>query len=192
MRIAVSGSHGTGKSTLIAGFLAARPGYLHEAEAFEALADDIDLTDSEGPTAEGLEALLEHSISALLRHAAGASVVFERSPMDYLAYAAAARSSWEAGAAARFLDASVPRVREAARALDLIALVPLSKDIPPRPGESPRYRRRVDEALRRALLDDHYDLFGAPGSPQVVELPAAPDRRLPELIRLATAASRPR
>jgi hypothetical protein len=43
MRFAVSGSHGTGKRTLIAAFLDRRPGYLHEPEASETLADEIEL-----------------------------------------------------------------------------------------------------------------------------------------------------
>jgi hypothetical protein len=191
LRVAISGSHDTGKSTLIAGFLASCPSYLHEPEAFELLADDIDLSPSEGPAAEGLQTLLEHTLSALIPHPPGALVVFERSPVDYLAYAAATRSSWPAASVASFLAAFVPRVRDSVRNLDLIAFLPVSKDIPPRPGESPRYRKRVDEALRRALIDDDYDLFGGAQSPRVVELPAAPERRLSELLRLTSAASRP-
>ena len=101
MRIAVSGSHSTGKSTLIAAFLAKCPGYLHEPEAFESLADDVELTSSEGPTAEGLQALLEHTISSLALHPPGTLVVFERSPVDYLAYAAASRPSWPTGVPSR-------------------------------------------------------------------------------------------
>jgi hypothetical protein len=184
MRVAVAGSHGTGKSTLIAAVLTRCPGYRHEPEAFELLADDVDLTSSEGPTPEGLGMLLEHTLAAVGGHPEGSSVLFERSPVDYLAYAAATRSAWPPGALASFLDEWVPRVRACLIGLDLIALVPLSKGIPPRPGESPRYRRRVDEALRRALVDDDYDLLGGPGSPRVSELPAAPEGRLAELVRL--------
>ena len=109
MRVAVSGSHGTGKSTLIAAFLARCPHYLDEPEAFESLADDIDLTSSEGPTADGITALLDHTISAVTVHSPGAFVVFERSPVDYLAYAAASRS-WPQGSVASFLETFVPRV----------------------------------------------------------------------------------
>ncbi len=85
MRVAVSGSHGTGKSTLIAAFLEEHPAYVHEPEAFESLADGIELTPSEGPTPEGLHALLEHTIATVCLHKPGALVVLERSPVDYLA-----------------------------------------------------------------------------------------------------------
>jgi hypothetical protein len=189
MRIAVSGSHGTGKSTLIAAFLARCPAFRHEAEAFESLGDDVDIPFSEGPTAEGLQILLEHTISAVALHGPGAFVVFERSPVDYLAYAAASGRSWPRGSVESFLEASIPRVRASVQNLELIALVPVSPGGPQsRPDESARFRRRVDEALRRALVDDDYELFGDPDSPRVVELPPSPERQLAELMRLTTAA----
>lgn len=49
MRVAVSGSHSTGKSTLIDAFLEKNPHYLDAPEAFETLADDIELASSENP-----------------------------------------------------------------------------------------------------------------------------------------------
>ena len=77
MRVAVSGSHATGKSTLIAAFLARRPEYAHEPEAYETLADDIDLTSSEGPTPEALRALLDFTVAEVASRDAGSSVIFE-------------------------------------------------------------------------------------------------------------------
>jgi hypothetical protein len=187
VRFAVSGSHSTGKSTLIAAFLAERPRYQHEAEAFELLADDVDLTPSEGPTPEGLQMLLEHTISTLASHEADAFVVFERSPVDYLAYAAASLS-WPSGSAERFQQTFVPQVRKSLRRLDLIALAPVSATGPePRTGEDANFRRRVDEALRRTLVDDDHGLFQGQESPTVVELPPDPNRQLAELIRLTPA-----
>jgi len=186
VRFAVSGSHGTGKSTLIAAFLAKFPGYRHEPEAFEALADDVELTSSEGPTPDGLEALLDHTIAMLAGHPPGSSVVFERSPVDYVAYAAASRS-WPAGAVERFLEGSLPDVRAAVRHLDLIVLLPVSSQgPPPRADDDPRFRKRVDLALRRALIDDDHDLFGRPDAPRVVELAPSPERQLAELVQLVS------
>src|SRR5687767_1218022 len=125
MRIAVAGSHSTGKSTLIAAFLRERPTYLHEPEAFETLGDDVDLTSSGGPTPEGLRLLLEYSASAVALHAPGTCVVFERSPVDYLTYAAASGATWGKAPAAGFVASAVPLVRASLRHLDLIAFVPV-------------------------------------------------------------------
>jgi predicted ATPase len=179
MRVAVSGSHATGKSTLIAAFLARRPEYVYEPEAYETLADDIDLTSSEGPTPDALRALLDFTVAEVASRDAGASVIFERSPVDYLGYAAACRKAPDL---AGFLDAAIPVVRASVRHLDLIVLLPASAD--GRPGEDKRFRRRVAERLRRALIDDDYDLFGFPDSPRVVELPAVGSRQLDALVRL--------
>jgi hypothetical protein len=185
VRVAISGSHGTGKSTLIAAFLERRPEYVYEPEAYEALADDIALTSEEGPTPEGLEALLQYTVAAVAGHSPGTRVVFERSPVDYLAYAAASRRTWPPRGTATFLRTNVPVVRASLRGLDLIALVPVSRrgPIAARPGEDERFRKRVDERLRRALLDDDHDLF-AGAATRVVELPPFPERQLQELLRL--------
>ena len=190
MRVAVSGSHSTGKSMLIAAFLERRPEYVYEPEAYEALADDIALTSSEGPTPEGLELLLQYTVSAVASHAAGTCVVFERSPVDYLAYAAASRRTWSSRSVAGFLNRYVPVVREAVRSLDLIALLPVSSvgPIASRADEDERFRKRVDERLRRALIDDDYDLFGD-SRPLVVEISPLPERQVAELLRFTNAGA---
>jgi hypothetical protein len=191
MRLAVSGSHSTGKSTLIAAFLDRCPGYRHEPEAFETLGDDVELTESGEPTPEGLQALLRYTLSSTVGHAAGACVVFERSPVDYLAYAAASRNREWRGRIRSFLSAHVPLVRAAVEQLDIIAYLPIGVTGPVRlrPGENARFRGRVDECLRRALLDDEYDLFGDRDGARVVALPPDPERQLAELVRLARVAA---
>ncbi len=184
MRVAVSGSHSTGKSTLIAAFVEKCPRIVCEPEAYEVLADDIGLTPAEGPDAEGLAALLEYTASVLATHRRGARVLFERSPVDYLAYAAASRSM-AASDRSEFIRSLVPTVRDSVRNLEMIVLLPVSRKGPvaSRPGEDELFRRRVDNELRRALIDDDYDLLGGSDAPLVVELSPFPDQQLAELIR---------
>ena len=185
MRVAVSGSHSVGKSTLVAGFLGRHPDYAHEPEAFEVLADDIELTRSGAPTPEGLLKLLSYTVAAVQSRAALAHVMFERSPVDYLAYAAASGQAWQPGEAREFLRAQKPIVRKSIRELDLIAYLPLPTDESVRRrGEDKRIRRRVDAWLRRALLDDEYELFADGRPPRVVALPPNPEKQLGELGRL--------
>jgi hypothetical protein len=187
MRIAVSGSHGTGKSTLIAAFLDRRPQYRHEPEAFETLGDDVDLTESGEPSPDGLAALLRYTVSSLQGRARELCVVFERSPVDYLAYASASRSGeWKRERRA-FLSAQVPVVRAALEHLDLIAYLPVAAGGPVqgRPGEDAGFRSRVDERLRRALIDDEHNLFADRDVPRVAVLPPDPERQLAELLRLS-------
>ena len=184
MRVAVSGSHGTGKSTLIAAFVAKRPEYTYEPEAYETLADDVTLSSSEGPDLQSLAALLEHTASVLAGHGPGVSAIFERSPADYLAYAAARRST-TASERAEFMRMYVPTVRESIRTLDLIVLLPVSISGPilARPHEDERFRKRVDDKLRRTLIDDDYNLFEDACRPFVLELSPFPAQQLAELMR---------
>jgi len=187
MRIEVSGSHSTGKSTLVAAFVEKCPQYIYEPEAYELLADDIALTSAEGPDPEGLTALLEHTMSVLENHQPGASVIFERSPIDYLAYAAATQSI-PASERSDFLRSHLPAVRASIYHLDLIVLLPVTTAVAPRPGEDESFRNRVDDELRRALIDDDYGLFEDSDAPLVFELPPSPDRQLAELIHIETTA----
>lgn len=184
MRIAVSGSHSVGKSTLIAAFLDRHPQYAHEPEAFEVLGDDVDLTEAGVPTPDGLSTLLEYTVSAVQAQSPEARVVFERSPVDYLAYAAASGRAWGPDEKHEFLATHTPIVRASIRHLDIVAYLPLSASgVGRRHGEDERFRKRVDLWLRRLLLDDVSDLFADEPSPRVAALPAKPDRQLAALIR---------
>jgi len=186
MKVAVAGSHSTGKSSLIAAFVARRPQYLHEPEAYEALAADVDIV-SDGPTPESLAALLDYTVSDVSKHPRGTCVVFERSPVDYLAYAAASRTMWTSPVVDDFLATYVPIVGASVRHLDVIVLVPVTRggEITGRSGEDERFRRRVDEELRRALVDDDFDLFGS-DLPRILELAPEPNRQLAQLITITT------
>jgi len=153
------------------------------------LGDDIDLTESGAPTAEGLARLLEYTVLAVEQHAARGRVIFERSPVDYLAYAAACRGAWPAGETRRFLETHRPSVRAAIRSLDLIAYVPLptARGLRRR-GESQALRRRVDACLARALLEDAHGLFVE--GPPIVALPPGLEQQLAVLSRLVEAGDR--
>src|SRR5690349_8388261 len=86
VRIAISGTHCSGKSTLIDDFLAAHRDYLHEPEPYEWLQDVYGETMSEEPTADDFYRQLEVSVDRMRAHARGANVMIERSPLDFLAY----------------------------------------------------------------------------------------------------------
>ncbi|MEM9555238.1 MAG: AAA family ATPase [Acidobacteriota bacterium] len=185
MRIAVSGTHGVGKSTLIAAFLARRPEYASEPEAFELLGDDIMLLPSEGPDAQGLAALLEHTLR-VLQNETRERVIIERSPVDYFAYARAteglAPSERE-----ELITLFGAAARDVLRRLDLIVLLPITsfgaESGRAAHDDGERFRERVDEALHQVLLDDADSLFAGIDTPRVLGLPPDPAHQLDELIR---------
>ena len=153
MRIAVSGAHRTGKTTLIEELgraLAAyavvdEPYYLLEEEGHEV---------AEMPSLEDFELQLERSIECIVD--SKDNQIFDRCPADILAYLITHRDSDGFN-----IEPWLPRVRNAMERLDLIVFVPVED--PDRvilsESEEDELRQRVDEELRDIVLEDRWD-FG--------------------------------
>ena len=80
MRIVVSGTHASGKSTLVSD-LAMALGYAQLPDPFELVDDDV-----EPAGAESFGQQLAVAAERLVELPAGADVVAERGPVDFLAY----------------------------------------------------------------------------------------------------------
>ena len=86
MRIAVSGTHGIGKSTLIDEFLRRHPEFVHEPEPYTVLVEDLGEEFSAEPRVEDFRMQLEFNIQRLKQHQEDEDVIYERCPVDFLAY----------------------------------------------------------------------------------------------------------
>jgi len=153
MRIAISGSHCTGKTTLIALLAEALPGHAVVDEPYHAL-EAAGHAFSHPPSREDFLAQLEHSIASLSRR--GADALFDRRPADFLADVTA-----RGGADALGAEAWLPRAQAALRTLDLVVYVPIEardRMADAAAAEEPRLRKRVDAILREVLLDDSLGL----------------------------------
>lgn len=147
MRIAISGTHRVGKSTLVEALAERLPGHDTVPEPYVLLEDDgHDFSDP--PAIEDFEAQLERSLVELdadRRH-----VIFDRCPADVLAYLMAHEDADGFDA-----DAWLERARAALETLELVVLVPIEAPDRVRVAahEDRRLRRAVDEKLRALLLD---------------------------------------
>jgi predicted ATPase len=144
VRIAFSGAHRVGKTTLIERVAEALPGYALVPEPYHLLEDDgYDFADP--PSAEDFEAQLERSIVEL--EEAGACVLFDRCPADLLAYLLAGDHD---------INPQLDHCREAIALLDLVVFVPIEEPdrIAVSSHEDLEQRRSVDETLLELLLDD--------------------------------------
>ncbi len=130
MRVGVSGAHGTGKTTLVQELCGRLAGHLPVDEPYF-------LLEEEGyefgfpPSLDDYRAQLRCSLR-LLRSAAP-RVVFDRTPLDFLAYLAALGASVEDEA-----DPSV--LRSALASLDVLIVTPVTPEterVLPRPGPAP-------------------------------------------------------
>jgi hypothetical protein len=162
MRIAVSGTHASGKSTLIADFAAAHPHYVTMPDPFELLDEQFDQ-----PSAGMLLRQLRVAADRL-EQTDSPDVIAERSPLDFLAYLLALGELDRATASDEVLERARTLTARALRRVDLLVLLPLNaRDrIWIGDDEDPDLREATDAALLD-LIDDP-DLI--PGTARILEI----------------------
>lgn len=173
MRIAISGSHRTGKSTLLADLVTHLPDHTPIDEPYLLLEEDGHPF-SHPPALEDFAAQLARSIEEIA--AAGPDALFDRCPLDFLAYLAVHED-----ADGFDIEAWLPKVRAAVETLDLIVFVPIVERDRIAFAESDddgATRAAVDEKLRELLEGDPLEL-GA----DVVEVAGDPERRVRSVLR---------
>lgn len=177
MRIAVTGTHGSGKSTLIDDLIADHPGYAREDEPYWTLVQQgVQFADP--PTVEDYERQLDTSVATILGLAGEPDVILDRCPLDFLGYLeVTSRGAWEP--TGRLLA----RIEKALAVLDLLVFVPLHEPDEIRVAiELPRLRARVDRVLCGIVRDDALGFF-AGGRPRLVEVRGPRAARLQHLSR---------
>jgi predicted ATPase len=148
MRVGITGTHGTGKTTLAGALCARLPGHVIPDEPYY-------LLEEEGyefgfpPSLEDYRALLARSVQSLSSPPLLPAIIFDRTPLDYLAYMAAigADPADEVGAAA---------LRSSFASLDLLVITvitPETEQVLPT-AEMPGLRSEMNEALVELVYDD--------------------------------------
>ena len=152
MRIAVSGTHGVGKSTLIEEFLRVHPEFVHEPEPYAVLVEDYGEEFSAEPCVEDFLRQLEFNLERLDQHVAGEDVIYERCPVDFVAYLSVLDPD--------STEMLRERVSDAMRQLDLIVYLPIENDN----GEYPKLRKAVDRQLSELLTAANVTVIEATGT----------------------------
>jgi len=174
MRIVVSGTHASGKSTLISDFVLGHPG-------FAVLPDPFELVDEEADAPSGALFAAQLGIAADRLHdePADADLIAERGPLDFLAYLLALAELDGRALDERFLARATARTAEAMAAVDLLVVLPLSASDPIHVAADEHLELRAAmDAVLLELVDDP-DLVG-PGV-AVVEITGDPASRLAAL-----------
>jgi len=148
MRVGISGTHGTGKTTLAGALCARLPGHVVAEEPYYLLAEE-GYEFGFPPSVEDYRTLLACSVQSLSSPPLRPRIVFDRTPLDYLAYLAAigADPADEASAAA---------LQSAFASLDLLAITvitPETEHVLPA-AEMPRLRSEMNDALVELVHDD--------------------------------------
>lgn len=174
MRIVVSGSHCSGKSTLIEAFVDNHSDYQHEPEAYELGEESF----SAEPSAEDFFRQLESHIQRLAKFQLGDRVIVERSPVDYVAYLKALIVLNRDNFAQQLFDKAVVLAREAIHSIDVIVFLSthdLRTFVPEE--EDLELRDVVNELLESMLLSDELDLFSSSDT-RVLDAPGTLAARL--------------
>lgn len=151
MRIAVSGTHGVGKSTLIDEFLQQHPEFVHEPEPYTVLVEDLGEEFSAEPCVEDFRRQLEFNIERLDQHTPDENVIYERCPLDFFAYIYVLNSETA--------EAFQQRVSEAMQHLDLVVYLPLDRDHGS--DDYPKLQRTVDRRLNSIFREEAFGIMSA-------------------------------
>jgi predicted ATPase len=179
VRIAISGTHRSGKTTLLEELSAALPKYATVDEPYHVMEEDgYEFADP--PSLDDFQAQLEYSIEAL--NDSETNVLFDRCPADFLAYLASNVDADEFD-----LSDWLPRVQEAVETLDLIVFVPIEardRIASVSSDHDPKLRRKVDERLREILLDNALGLDA-----EVIEVEGSVSQRVQMVLKRIQAGA---
>jgi predicted ATPase len=146
VRIGVSGPHGTGKTTLVEALCARLPGHRPADEPY-VLLEEAGYDFGFPPSPQDYRAQLRQSMRML--SSSGASVVFDRTPVDFLAYLAAQGADIED-------EADPAALRSAFARLDLLVITPVTAEAEhflPR-AEMSQLRQAVNDTLLELVYRD--------------------------------------
>jgi AAA domain len=173
MRIGISGTHGTGKTTLAEALCAHLPGHFTADEPYYLLEEE-GYEFSFPPSPDDYRALLARSLRCLSDRPPRPGIVFDRTPLDYLAYLVATGVDAER-------EADIPALKPALASLNLLVITvitPETEQLLPTP-ELPALREAMNEALLELVYADPLHAWA---DLPVLELDGPLDARLPTVL----------
>ncbi len=182
MRIAVSGTHFMGKSTLIEDFIRIHPDYRGEIESYLKLQDEKEMELALEPSLDSLMEQLDYSIKQLNKYANERNIIFDKCPIDYIAYAMYVADQDLIDINDSEVFERFDQVKEALNNLDLIVFIPMTKEHHVEyTEENPHHRKMVDKYFKEIYRDDLYDLFPSYDHPKIIEIYGDPLTRVRKL-----------
>lgn len=190
MRIAISGSHSLGKSTIVNDWVAKFPQYQREEEPYRALSLDgpyeILFRDESTKLHNGIQ--LYYNIGRVNQYArSNSDVIFDRSPVDYIAYSQYTANQNSTDIDSAFVESMVPAVKESLEHLDILAFVPKSDQWPVemeddgiRPVDT-NYRDDVDTIFKQIYREGLFDIVSENKAPYLIELWGPKHQRIAQL-----------
>jgi len=183
MRIAISGTHQIGKTTLSNDFIKTHPEYVIQQEPYHILQDEHGIEFSEQPTLECLITQLDYSIELLNKSSNVKNIIFDRCPVDFIAYAMYITDENFTDINDSAIAEKFPEIKDALENLDLIVFLPITKgyDMDDVYHEDAEYRQAIDRNFRKLYFDEVCDIFPGYQQPKIIELYGNRNERLKKL-----------
>jgi hypothetical protein len=182
MRIAVSGTHLIGKSTLIEDFIKKYPDYKYEIEPYYKLQDEKSGDWAPKANLDSFLEQLDYSIDELHTCAHEKNIIFDRCPVDFLAYILQELSREQLTIHDSEVLERLSDIKEALDTLDLIVFLPISRENPIEYAEENLpYRKAVDAWFKKLYRDEICDIFPGYNRPEVIEITGDRAARLKKL-----------
>ncbi|HEX2121965.1 MAG TPA: AAA family ATPase [Thermoanaerobaculia bacterium] len=187
MRIAVSGTHCSGKSTLAHDFAAAHSDFVHLPEPYDLIEELYGEPLGAEPTADDFFRQLEVSVETLRDYPSGARLIAERSPLDFLAYLLALGDLGRDRHSAP-IDPAATLAASGIEHIDLLVVLPLNDaDAIDAPEEEDlALRDAMNDRLLEIITTDPFDLLSG-GRPRVIEVHGSRGARLAAIERAIVA-----
>ena len=144
------------------------PDFVHEPEPYAVLVEEFGEEFSAEPCVDDFLRQLEFNIDRLKQHESGERVIYERCPIDFLAYIKSVSSMP--------VDSIVADALEAMQHLDLIVYLPIDSVIDV-DEEFLKLRKRVDHRLSAIYREDDLGIISA-ANLSIVEATGPVEKRL--------------
>ena len=122
MRIAISGTGNSGKTTLVKSFLYTWTNYITPEKTYRDVIEEKNLQHSSDTTTETQSEILNFMIDQLQEHNREDNVIYDRCPLDNIAYSMWCNEKGVKGFTKKHVSAQIDLMRESMRHLDLIFL----------------------------------------------------------------------
>lgn len=187
MRIAVSGTACQGKSTFIKDFLKTWPLYKKSKESYRELVKKEKLPLNKEVTKDSQWKILNCLIDDLQTTSKGDKIIFDRCPLDNLAYSMWSFDKQATDIDKEFIDKCIPLVAESMRHLDIIFFIPITKVAPVHVEQKKtretdkEFIKEVDnifKAIQRSYHTGKSPFFPKDDSPAIIEIFGSPEERI--------------
>lgn len=137
MRVAVSGSANTGKSTFIKDFLKNWEGiYSTPDQSYRDIIKEKKLKHSDKTTKETQKIILDSMVESHMAYTKTDNVIFDRCPLDNIIYSLHSYDKESSDIDSDFIDECIPIVRESMKFLDIILYIPYDERVAIQQGKT--------------------------------------------------------